>query len=159
MRSIAGAFLACALPIGAIAGDLGPIDKTHVAFNRAAQAMDTDVRAVLKNCSADKARVCSMSVSGNLGALASSSVENHSRARDFTLLFAKNSDPIIFAQSIIIAMVAWSPSADKAERGQAFKVLTSGLKDKKVSQVRLGNVSYKIMPLELAGIWLLVEPD
>jgi hypothetical protein len=144
-------------PIEAGAVSLGSIEKAHEAYNKAAEKGGFKSRMVLRECSSDKARVCTISLTGQLGAVAASDTADLSKASDLTIMLAKNSDPVYFTEAVVVSILAWSPSASKEERGQAFRELLRGLKEGRKTQVILDGATYKLMPQGVAGIWFSVE--
>ncbi|MFC7663699.1 hypothetical protein ACFQWF_14700 [Methylorubrum suomiense] len=138
----------------AAAGDFGPADQVHVAYNRTAERIDSASRMTPGKCEDRAARYCDYTVTGSLAVVATSPPRALGKAQIITLIYAKGSDIDAFIGAIGLAMATWSPFTTAEQRGAALKALTGTPQRRAV----LAGVEYRLSTSPETGVVLTLVP-
>lgn len=141
------------------AGELGgKLEAVVATYNKTAKTHRVETRAVLNGCSAEKARTCQFSMTGNLLGMVASNPDNHDQARFITVLFGKGADADSLVLSLAVLMAAYSPKADQSERSTALMSVLEGVTASSgEGEVHLEGIKYSLKKLDGIGIMLGIE--
>ncbi len=150
MRASPWVALGLLVPTVAAAGDFGPADQIHTAYNRTAERIDSASRMTPGKCEDRAARYCDYTVTGNLAVIATSPPGAGGKAQIVTLIFAKGSDVDAFLGAIGLAMATWSPFTTPGQRSAALKTLTGTPQRRAI----LSGVEYRLSTSPETGVVL-----
>lgn len=148
MRASPWVALGMLVPTVATAGDFGPADQVHVAYNRTAERIDSASRMTLGKCEDRAARYCNFSVTGGLVAIATA--RGGGPAQIVMFVLGRDGSSEAFLGAIGLAMATWSPFTTSDQRGAALKALTSTPDRRAV----LAGVEYRLSTSPETGVVL-----
>lgn len=154
MRFAIGALALCLSGALAHAGDFGPLSSVNEPFNRAAKAFGADARMLLVTCS-DAKKACQYSISGNMTGIAKAEDGSKGKTGTIAIFYGKGSGAQDFVVALGVSMAAWSPKADKAERGLALSNLVDAVTSGDPREVVLDGTKYRLVSIKSEGLVVL----
>lgn len=154
MRLMIGALALCLSGACAQAGDFGPLNAVNETFNRAAKSFGADARMLLVTCS-DAKKACQYSISGNMTGIAKAEDGSKGKTGTIAIFYGKNSGAQDFVVALGVSMAAWSPKADKAERGLALSSLVDAVSGDSPKEIVLDGTKYRLVSIKDEGLVVL----
>lgn len=152
---IAGVLLAAGVMTQAQAVEIKP-DYIGAAFEKAAKSFGAgSIRAGERKCTSDVKYVCSYSLPGNVGMLATADSKEEATT-DVILIFASDSEPEFFFTEIGILLGMLNEEISEAERQRIAKKLIEGALDDGATEIA-NDYWIKSKFIEGVGVFVTAE--
>ncbi|GJE46221.1 hypothetical protein AEGHOMDF_5421 [Methylobacterium soli] len=109
---------------------------------------------LLVTCS-DQQGACQYSISGKMMGIAKTEDGSKGKAGTVAIFYGKDSAALDFVLALGVSMAAWSPKADKAERGLALSSLVEAVTKESPKEIILDGTKYRLVSIKGEGLVVL----